>query len=202
MVARLAEFLANARDVDVEVAMIALQGFLEGTLGEVSTTHGDTRAASQTLENVELDRSQIDGVALDFDRSTRQIQLDGSDRSAISRLHRRTSKSRLDASEEFLRPEGFGQIVVSPEFEAPHLVVCLLSRRQDQNGDVRFPAKLLEDVEAVFARQHEIEDDEIVVLRIFTTCLVALLDPGDLETLVEQGLEDVVSELEVVFDEK
>jgi hypothetical protein len=59
-----------------------------------------------------------------------------------------------------------GDVVVGAELEAQHLVGLGRARRQHHDrGRCRALAQLAADIEAVLARQHQVEDDEVGIER-------------------------------------
>src|SRR5688500_14583261 len=109
------------------------------------------------------------------------------------------AQERFDANDHLHDAERFGQIVVSAGAKAPHLVDLLSTRAQDQNGHggVRLP-KLIENLVAAHAREHQVEDDE---LRIAGSCLgqpllAGMRDDDFVALYLEVGAD---SEREIAF---
>ena len=71
-------------------------------------------------------------------------------------------EQRLDAGDELGELERLRHVVVRADLEPPDLVVEAVPGREDQDRHVHLPAaQLREDPEAVDARQHQVEDDEV-----------------------------------------
>ena len=96
---------------------------------------------------------------------------------------RRAPQHRLHAAAELAHRERLGDVVVRAELEAEHLVDLLGLRREhdDRHGAAR--ADRAADVEAVHARQHHVEHDEVEVV---------LAQPVERLPAVERG-NDVVA---------
>jgi len=54
--------------------------------------------------------------------------------------------------------EGLGQIVVGADFEAGHTVGLVAEGGEHEHRDLRLASYLAQDVDAVLARQHHVED--------------------------------------------
>jgi hypothetical protein len=62
--------------------------------------------------------------------------------------------------------ERFGDVVFGAELEAGDLVHLVRLRREDDDGHhATLGAEIVEDLEAVLLRQHDVEDDEVRRLR-------------------------------------
>ena len=70
----------------------------------------------------------------------------------------------VDAGHQFTRAERLDHVVVGAGLKALDAVVLCAKRRQQQNRQLFVLADLAADIEAVGARQHDVEDDEIVTV--------------------------------------
>lgn len=77
--------------------------------------------------------------------------------------HPRAPQDRLDAGEQFARREGFGDIVVGAHFQPDDAVHLVRAGGQHDDGRrlVSADTQLAAQDEAVVARHHQIEDDQI-----------------------------------------
>jgi hypothetical protein len=105
------------------------------------------------------------------DLARRHVDLD------VAGLHQRRRRRRqrrgpaaakrgVDAGEELLDAEGLGHVVVGAEVERPHLVGLRASGRQHDDPHGRALAQLTAQLEAVDARQHEVEQHGIGLARL------------------------------------
>jgi hypothetical protein len=62
------------------------------------------------------------------------------------------------SGEQFAGRGGFGEVIVSPDFEADDAIGFIAAGGEHEDGDVGVPADLLERFEAVEAGEHDIED--------------------------------------------
>jgi hypothetical protein len=71
-----------------------------------------------------------------------------------------TAQHRRHARQQFAVAEGFGQIVVGPDFEADDAVNLLAARREhdDRRAAAAKPAR---QAQTILSRQHDIEQDQI-----------------------------------------
>lgn len=65
------------------------------------------------------------------------------------------------AGEQFARRKCFGQIIVRADFEADDAVRLLAAAGEHEDRRVRGAAEFFEDLEAIHAREHDIEDDGV-----------------------------------------
>src|SRR2546423_9703551 len=74
----------------------------------------------------------------------------------------RAAQDRLDPGDELLRPERLGDVVVRSELEPAQDVALVLSRREEQDGDVLVDvANALQDDETGQLRQVDVKDYEV-----------------------------------------
>ena len=79
----------------------------------------------------------------------------------------RAPQERLDPAHQLAQPERLGQVVVGAELQADDLVDLVVAGRQDEDrrlGAGR--AEPAQDLEAVDARQADVEHDEVGRLRV------------------------------------
>ena len=74
-----------------------------------------------------------------------------------------TAQQRLHPREEFGKGEGLDQVVVGAAFQPAHAVFDGVARGQHEDGRVLVLAHRGQDLEAVHAGQHDVQDDEVVV---------------------------------------
>src|SRR5688572_10201438 len=134
----------------------------EHLLGE-----GGALAQGEQFQDAVFLAGQVQRLGLDLDRSGIEIdrQLAGLDdrfRVSLGAAH-----DRLDARQQFAPVERLGQVVVRAEAETLGLVVKLGKARQDQDRriDAR-GAQAPQHLVAVDVRQHQIEDDDVVIVKL------------------------------------
>ncbi len=77
----------------------------------------------------------------------------------------RVTQSHLDASDDFTRTEGLGDVVVSAHLEPEDAVDLIVARgAEEHRSPVTFGAHATADLCAVHARQADIKDDRVRVL--------------------------------------
>ena len=143
----------------------------------------------EQLEDAVFLAGQVQRLGLDLDRAGVEIdrQLAGLDdrfRMALGAAH-----DRLDARQQFAPVERLGQVVVGAEAETLDLVVELGEARQDQDRriDAR-GAQAAQHLVAVDVRQHQIEDDDVVIVKL-TDLETVLAEVGRIDD-VSFGLQD------------
>ncbi len=86
-------------------------------------------------------------------------------RRAGRRGGRAPPQHRLDAREQFPRVERLGQVIVGADFQPDDAVdVVALGRQHDDRQGFAAAAQALADGEPVLARQHQVEDHQVVAL--------------------------------------
>ncbi|KAG1592900.1 hypothetical protein G6F46_014504 [Rhizopus delemar] len=71
---------------------------------------------------------------------------------------------RRDARFEFTRAERLGQVVVGAEFPPQHAVGLAAVRGEHDDRPTRAPAVVLEQVQPVAVRQHQVKQHQVVVV--------------------------------------
>ena len=70
------------------------------------------------------------------------------------------------SSQQFLHPEGLGNIIVRSRIQCRDFDLLMAPRRQNDNRHARPFTKLLDDVEAVHIRETQVEENQIRVSRL------------------------------------
>ena len=65
------------------------------------------------------------------------------------------------AGQQFARIERLGEVVIRAHFQPDDAIDVLAARSQHDDGHLRFGADLAAQAEAVFARQHHVENQKI-----------------------------------------
>ena len=122
------------------------------------------------------------------------------------RVRDRSTQQRLYPCQQLARLEGFGQIVISAQFEADDPVHRLAARREHQQREMAgavFSAQLAAKIQAVAVGQHQVENQGVEGFR--GQALAALRErPGRLD--LEAGTAQVVAhhrgQARVVIDQQ
>src|SRR5690606_11253911 len=95
----------------------------------------------------------------------------------------RPSEHRVDARDQLFKGERLREVVIGARVEEFYLVFSLIARGEDDNRRLHaFLACLAGDGRAVYAREHEVEHDEVVLLAVEEDaglCLFTLGNPVD-----------------------
>ena len=113
-------------------------------------------------------------------------------------------EQRLDAAHQLAQPERLGQVVVRAELQADDLVHLLVARGQEQDGRLGSrAAQAPEHLEAVHARQADVEDHEIGrAVRRDLEALLAVARDGHLVALLLEGVLDAARDGVLVLDDQ
>src|SRR5262245_8362400 len=151
---------------DIEVHDVGERGFaVAPNLSEdAGAREHAARRAHQQLEDGELLGGELDllAAALDLEQIAIQHKIgnlqDIRPRSEIAR----SADQRLNAGEQLIEIEGFGEIIVGADAQAFDLVLERVHGGQHQNGRViALQAQALTDVIAVHVGQHQIQHDHV-----------------------------------------
>ncbi len=122
-------------------------------------------ALHECREQLELERADVDRPAAPTHLAAAEVHFGVAEAEHVRRLHDRASQHRLDARAQLARVERLGDVVVGAELE-PHdlLGVVRPGGEDDDRRAAAAAAQLATDLEAVLARQHDVEQDERVVV--------------------------------------
>src|SRR5690606_31244527 len=119
--------------------------------------------ANEEREHVELLPRQANGLSAAPDGARLEVDLDVAEAEHLRTA--RSTKERLDASEELPHAEGLRELVIGAATKAFDLLVLRPARAQDEHGKLgEVAAKPSQHVEAIEPRKHAIEDDEVDAL--------------------------------------
>ena len=106
-----------------------------------------------------------------------------------------------NAGEEFTRSERLGHIVVRTAFESQYAVGFFSTCGDHDDGDVEVSSNPSQHLEAVDARQHQVEEDDVGSrVKDFGDALFGVLEHIDLEPVRLQVALGQPPHLGVVFD--
>ena len=113
-------------------------------------------------EQIEFRRGQVDGLVTDPHPATDRVHRYGSDRYRFTRTpaHPRTPHEGLDARNHLPGAEGFGHVVVRPQFQTKHAIDFVVScGAEDDRHPVVFGAQLTTDLGSIHTGQAHVEHD-------------------------------------------
>ena len=127
----------------------------------------------ESLEHGELARGErhLRAVAAQGARAEVELEVAEGDGGVLARGctgrvgGRAAAQHRVNARQQLARIEGLGQIVVGPHLQ-PHdaVHVLALGGEQDDRGLVLLAPQAAQDGQAILARHHKVEDQEVVAL--------------------------------------
>jgi hypothetical protein len=118
--------------------------------------------------------------------------------------HGLAAQHGMDARHQLARVEGLGQIVVGADFQPDDAIHFVALGGQHDDGDrVGRTAQAAADGEAVFARQHQVEHDQVVQLALQRAIHALGIRHGlDREPLVGEVALEQLAQAQVVIDDK
>jgi hypothetical protein len=173
----------------------------------------DDRAGrlEEHLQQGELDGGQLDRLAGAADQATAEVHLDvvhaePGQRAIVvvgRRLDLGPAQDRTNAGYQLARVEGLREVVVGAELEPDDAIDVVAPSGQHEHRDSRRTANGTQDVEAADARQHHVEDQELIPPGEGSLCGSRPINLGvEGEPLTTQVLADQVGKLHVVVEEK
>src|SRR5581483_4350230 len=157
------DLLAQVADVDVDDVGAALERDVPGAVEELRPRQRDAGAAHEQLEKGELLRGEVELVAAAPGSMGRGVEAQVADLEDGGTLDRSAPGERPKTRQELLEGERLRQVVVRSRVETADAVVDSVARRQHENRspDAVVP-QAAADLEAVRAREHDVEDDRVV----------------------------------------
>ena len=151
----------------VDAAVEAAFGHAVQPVDQLGAAESLSWVLGQHGEQVEFDPCQADSFATAADAVTVEIDFEVADVEQIGRLHFAlgTTQDGTHTRHQFTRRKGLDDVVVCAQFEADETVGLVGTGGEHDDGHTRFAAQRPTDVEAVHARQIEIKDDKIGLVR-------------------------------------
>ncbi len=190
----------------VQASVEWIEGAPQHGLGQCIPIDHFSRRTHQRLEQSELDIGKLQSRAVLHDPARGRIQfqilnaqdfLFGNGRAGVA------AQNRTHAGQQFARIEGLGQIVVGSELETDDAVHIFSARRQQQDVHRRLGANPFQHLEAVYARQHYIEQNQP------PSPLLRRLQPGvaamrglDAEAVLAQIFNEHRAEFHIIVDQE
>jgi hypothetical protein len=165
--------------------------------------------AQQQRQQVELLRGQVQpllrarGAAGDqVELEVSQVQLGGLCGVAVA--GGAPAQQRADARQQFGEGEGLDEVVVGATLQAAHAVLDLVARGEHQHRrGLALGAHRGQHAEAVDARQHHVEQHQVVVAADGQAATVdAVVRDVDHMAVLAQALVQVLGQLDFVFDDQ
>ncbi len=157
------DLLAQMADVDVDDVRAALVRHVPRAFEELPTREHAAWAAHQQLEQRELLRGEVE-LRLAVPGAMRgRVEPERADLDGDGPFRRRAAGERAQSCQELVERERLGEVVVGAGVEPGDPVVDRVARRQHQHRRPDLvPPKSPARLEAVDARQHDVEHDHVV----------------------------------------
>lgn len=159
---RICQFRAEMLYVDIDGAGFAGEVVAPDRAEELVAGEGDAGVFDEGDEEVEFFGAEVDELAIDAGFAAGFVDGEIAEGDGVLGFSAAFDavEDAFDAGDEFAGVEGFGHVVVGAEFEADDLVDVVAACGEHDDGDVAFAAKFAEDLEAIEAGHHDVEDDE------------------------------------------
>jgi hypothetical protein len=161
------EAVAEAGDVDVDGAGVAVEALAPDVVEEVVAGEDDAGVGGEGGEEVELFGAEGDLCTGDEEAAGVEVEVEVAEVDLAGGMGRWSDGARdaaedgADADDEFLGVEGFGQVIVGAEFETFDFVAVVVEGGEHDDGDVGGGTEAAADAAAVETGEHEVEDDEV-----------------------------------------
>src|SRR5665647_1919970 len=150
-------------DVHVDDVREGVELVIPGVVEDVIAAQHAARVAHEQLEEAELLGAQSERVTAQASFTPRRIEAEYADRERGRQGVARPPQQRPQPRQQLLEGERLHEVVVGAAVEAGHLVVGRVPRREHQHRDGQAPApQLTAQSEAVDARQHHVEHEQVV----------------------------------------
>ena len=177
---------AGSSAASTKASRVTAEPFLRARSARISNSTGVSERASRRV---------ADFAALEVD-------LNGSNDQPFSSYEIWAAQTGLDARDELFGEKRLGHVVVGAELEPANLVRRVVSRTQNQNRNFGLHPVALEQVHPVGAGQHQVEDDDAVVVGVEVSRRVAVLYPLGVEPCLRKSLYHLLAKGDVIFHEQ
>jgi hypothetical protein len=205
-----AQLLPEIADVHVQASVVGHGAAPQYFLEQLLSRHNLARSLNKNKQKIELDTGELDDVACLPHDAGAGIQLDVIDDNASGRRPDclggdtlpGSAKNRVDAGEEFAGIEWLWEVVVRAEFETHDAVDVLPLGGKHEHRNVRFRPNAPKSLEAVHPREHDIEHDQIELLRQYAMHAVfRAVAHRQVDPFSPQELDEQVTESPVIIDD-
>ncbi len=196
------ELLPQARDVHVQRPFAAVARRVEHVVREPSAGDRFAGAVRERGEEIELHPRQLDAAVVEGDLALGRVDPEGPDLDHPVAMERGAAQARADSLDQLRGPEGLGHVVVRAQLKSTNLVRAVVARAEHQHGGLAARSEVLEHVEPVGAREHQIEHDEVDLRPRARSDPAPLGPPRRLEARSAKELHDLGAEDAIVFDQE
>jgi len=203
-----AELLAEGGDVDIDGAVedlvVAVADFLEQLLAGLDAAGG----AEEAGEEIELDGGEVEGLVIEGDDAGAEVHAQGAGEElggiggGGGAAEGAAADDGAEPGEELAGGECLGEIIIGADLEADDAVGFIATGSEHEDGDIAGFANLLEDLEAIDAWEHEVEDDGLPGLGSAVDALGTGVDGGDIVAERLKVCGDEAAELAIIIDEE
>jgi hypothetical protein len=164
-----------------------------------------TGGAHQGFQQIELDGSQRQRLAVARDNARRFIEVNVADHPSFGGrrigVDARAPQNGANPGDQFARVERLWQIIVSAHLQTDDAVDVVAARRQHQDRRLRAPAYLAQDFKAVHVRQHDVEDDQgIRAGQSAIDAGLAVMHHLEFKAFAAQILRQQLTQIKIIID--
>src|SRR5262245_1196487 len=157
----------KASHVDIDHVRLAVEIHIPNLLGYQDPPEYFSRASRQEREQEEFLGSEINAATAPGDLMRSDIDFQVGDSKLVRMSGRRSAQNRLDPRQEFGERERLYEVVVSPQDKSLDTVRdCVPGGQEEHGGILACLPEITDDGPAVAARQHDVQNDEIIISRI------------------------------------
>ena len=160
--------------------------------------------STEVLEELEFAWRQIEGVPVDRGDVAEPVEGELSVAQHVEPGGAAPAVERADPRQQLVEAEGLGEVIIRAGVEAPHDILGGVERGEHEDrGRPALPAQLGGDLEAVLLRQHDVEQDDVVVVDMRQhRGLVPVGGDVHRVSFLLQSLFNEARDLPVVFDDE
>jgi hypothetical protein len=161
---RVIDFGAEVADVDVDDVGEIFEAFVPDMLNNHSAGKGLADVGDHVFEERVFLGGEFDASTRANDPLSEAIDFEVSHAEDVGAFGGGAAQEGLDADQELGQGEGFGEVVIGPGIKQFYFISGAIAGGEDEDGGVLgISAESAEQVGAVEAWEHEVEDDEVVV---------------------------------------
>jgi hypothetical protein len=159
------DFFSEALHVDIDEVATGVEVVVPDLFIDLDAGEDAAGGAHEEFEEGEFAGGEVDGLGAAFDLAIEQVEVEVLDLEDIHGVAGGTSGNGVDAGDEFLDKEWFGEVVIGTEVESFETFVEFAAGGEEDDGDGHaLFAEAAKDAESIAAGEHDIEDDGIVGL--------------------------------------
>src|SRR5215510_1260441 len=197
-------FAPQPLHVDLDQIGEGIEVLLPDVFGDLGAADDLAGAPRQVFKERVFLRGQLDLTPAASDSARPHVDAEIGDLYGLRTQRGTTPQQRPQARQQFMKIERLGQVIIRAHVEPRNAIRRRVARCQYQDRKSQsFRAQLAADFEAVLERQHDVEDDQVVIVdaRLINGGLAVRRHIYGI-TLLAQSLRQHLRRVRLVFDQQ